>query len=227
MRLDKFISNNTLYSRKEVSKIIRLGRVKVNNLVIKDTSFHINSSDSVSIDNNPINKIDFFYIVMNKPKGYVCSNSNIDGESVLNLIDPIFLKDIHIVGRLDKDTTGLVLLTNDGSFTHKIKSPKSNVEKEYEVELSDKFTKQMHDTLKSGIKLDNKIIKPFEIKNIRSNKINIVLCEGKYHQIKRMFAIVNNPVINLNRIRINNFILDEQKIPLGSYILIKKEDILL
>ena len=228
MRLDKFISNNSAFSRNEASKIIRSGNVKVNDQIIKDTSFCVDeNSDIIIVYNKIINYQKYHYIILYKPKGYICSNSNIDGISILNLIDEPSIKNLHIVGRLDKDTTGIVILTNDGGFTHNLKNPKYNIEKEYEVTLKKTFTNQMYNTLKSGIKLDGKILKPFKIHNVNDNKLNIILTEGKHHQIKRMFSAVNNEVIDLKRIRIANLLLNNFDLNEGEYLVFKKEDLIL
>ncbi|MBD5423243.1 MAG: rRNA pseudouridine synthase [Mycoplasma sp.] len=221
MRLDKLISNNTSFSRKKITKIIKSNNVKVNNEIINNPSFKVDENkDEIYINNEKILIHNNLFIVLNKPKGYVCSNLDIDGDSIFHLIEESYVKDLHIVGRLDKDTTGLVIITNDGEFTHKIKSSKYNVEKEYEVTLESDFTDKMHNVLKQDITLDGKKLKPFKLTNIDNNKLNITLIEGKYHQIKRMFDIVNNPVVNLKRIRINNLHIENLKINEGEYTLI-------
>ena len=225
-RLDKFISNNTNYSRKNTKKIINLKKVTINDFVVTDETIKINpEKDVIKINDEIIGKKSFVYIALNKPKGYVCSNSNIEGLNVFELILENH-KNLHTIGRLDKDTTGLVILTNDGSFTHFIKSPKNEIEKEYQVWLEKPFEKNMFDKLNQDIYLDGKKIKKFKIKNIDQNKLNIILYEGKYHHIKRIFKIVNNPVIKLNRIRINKLSLENLNLELGKYKYIEIKDIL-
>ena len=129
MRLDKFISNNSIYSRKEVNKFIRKKLVKVNEQIIIDPAFKLSlENDIVKINEHIIENNNLLYIVLNKPKGYVCSNNDNDGISALNLINEAYVKNLHFIGRLDKDTTGLILLTNDGNFTHEIKSSKYKIE---------------------------------------------------------------------------------------------------
>lgn len=218
MRLDRFIANNTFYSRKEVSKIIRKKIVKVNNLIVTDGAYLIDIKiDEVKIDDLVITNNQFVYLVLNKPKDYICSSSNNEGNSILNLIDENKWKNLHIVGRLDKDTTGLILITNDGQFTHKIKSKKYCIEKEYEVILEKEFTNKMLEELQTDIFLDGKKLKPFQIFNINKNCLNIILIEGKYHQIKRIFEIVKNPVIELKRIRIGNIKIHDLNLNEGEY----------
>lgn len=228
MRLDKYISNNTEYSRSTVVKFIKKGFVKVDGETIFDNSLDLDfRKHKVLLDDIEIKEIGYAYIVLNKPYGFVCSNSNIDGESILNLLgDDVLNKDLHIVGRLDKDTTGLVLITNDGEFTHYIKKPNSNIEKEYVVTLEKEFTREMNNKLKKPIRLDGKQLKPFKIYKISKNTLNIILTEGKYHQIKRIFEIVGNRVISLKRIRIGKFNLGNNKIDIGDYKIIKKDDLI-
>ncbi len=218
MRLDKFIANNTSFSRKESNKIIRKEQVLVNNKIIIDAAYQIDAqNDIIKINNLVISHKEFIYLVLNKPKDYICSSSNKEGESVLNLIEQNNWKNLHIVGRLDKDTKGLILITNDGQFTHKIKSNKYHVEKEYEVVLEKEFTNIMFQELEKDIFLDGKKLKPFQILNINKNKLNIILIEGKYHQIKRIFKIVKNPVIELKRIRIGKIRLQDLNLNEGEY----------
>lgn len=218
MRLDKFIANNTFYSRKEVNKIIRKKMVLVNDKIIIEAAYKIDVlNDIVKINDLVISNKEFIYLALNKPKDYICSNSDKEGESVLNLIEENNWKNLHIIGRLDKDTTGLVLITNDGQFTHKIKNNKYHVEKEYEVVLEKEFTKEMFEELKKDIFLDGKKLKPFQILNINKNKLNIILTEGKYHQIKRLFAIVKNSVIDLKRIRVGKINLYDLNLDEGEY----------
>ena len=219
MRLDKFIANNTFYSRKEVNKIIRKKMVLVNDKIIIDAAYKVDVlNDIVKINDLVISNKEFIYLALNKPKDYICSNSDKEGQSVLNLIEANNWKNLHIIGRLDKDTTGLVLITNDGQFTHKIKNNKYHVEKEYEVVLEKEFTKEMFEELQKDIVLDGKKLKPFQIININRNKLNIILTEGKYHQIKRLFAIVKNSVIDLKRIRVGKINLYDLNLDEGEYL---------
>lgn len=226
IRLDRYISNNSNYSRKETHNIIRKQKVYVNNEYINDPKHKINTDDAVKV-NDVLIENSKTYLAFNKPKGYICSNtSNRDGISIFELIPDYDPNKFHIIGRLDKDTTGLLVITNDGDFTHFIKKPNSNIEKEYEVELEKELTNDMLNIISKPITFDNKILKPFIIKNVNHNKLNIILVEGKYHQIKRIFQICNNKVIKLNRIRIANLYLNDLNISLGQYKKITKNDII-
>ncbi len=226
IRLDRYISNNSNYSRKETQNIIRKQKVYVNNECINDPQYKININDIVKVNDTVIDNSKI-YLAFNKPKGYICSNiSNKDGPSIFELIPEYNSNKFHIIGRLDKDTTGLLIITNDGDFTHFIKKPNSNIEKEYEVELEKELTDDMINIISKPIIFDNKRLKPFIIKNIKHNKLNIVLVEGKYHQIKRIFQICNNKVIKLNRIRIASLHLNDLNINFGQYKKITKNDII-
>ncbi|MGL6125181.1 MAG: pseudouridine synthase [Metamycoplasmataceae bacterium] len=218
IRLEKFMSSQNFGSRNQVKKIIKSKRVSVDGEIIIDYSFKIDpSSNQVKLDNKVIDYKKFIYIMLNKPKGYVCATKDNFNKTVIELVDKHNNLNLHIVGRLDKDTTGLVILTNNGEWSHKLKSPKSNTEKEYHVTLKDKLSNEMVKKIQSEIILDNKVIKPIKFNQITDNECRVILTEGKYHQIKRMFNFIGNEVIELNRIRIGTFKLDNFNIGLGEW----------
>ncbi len=225
IRLDKFLSNNTEFSRSHIHKLIKCGYIFVNGVEVKDIATKIDPEiDQINIEDEQVKTIGNIYIALNKPKQYLCTNSfEEECPSILSLIKEVYALDLHIVGRLDKDTTGLVLLTNDGQFTHKIKNPKSEIDKEYEVTLEKDITKDMINKLKQPIKMDGKLLKPNKISNVHDNKCNICIQEGKYHQIKRLFEMVGNKVIELNRIRIGNLKLEDLNLDISKYCFIEKE----
>ncbi|MGL5733116.1 MAG: pseudouridine synthase [Metamycoplasmataceae bacterium] len=218
IRLEKFISSQNFGSRNNVKKIIKAKRVMVDGLIIDDYSLKIDPLvNKVSIDNKVIDYKEFIYIVLNKPKDYVCANKDSLNKTVFDLINKYENSNLHIVGRLDKDTTGLVLLTNNGNWSHKLKSPKSNTEKEYNVILKSKLTDEMIIKIQSDIILDKKILKPIKFIQTGDNSCNIILTEGKYHQVKRMFHYVGNEVLELNRTRIGEFKLEDFDIKIGEW----------
>ncbi len=227
IRLDKYLSNNTEFSRSHIHKLIKCGYIFVNGKEVNDIAIKIDPDlDQINIEDEVVQQVGNIYIALNKPKQYLCTNSyEEDCPSILTLINETYAHDLHIVGRLDKDTTGLVILTNDGQFTHKIKNPKSNIDKEYEVILDKPLTNEMINKLKQPIKMDGKLLKPSLITNVAENKCNITIKEGKYHQIKRLFEMVNNKVVELNRIRIGNLKLNELNLELGYYTFIKENDV--
>ncbi len=217
-RLEKIISSQNNLSRKEIKKEIKIGNVLVDGQIQKDPAFKINPLiNKIVFKNEEIEYQEFIYIVLNKPKNYVCATKDKDQSTIMDLINRYNNFDLHIVGRLDKDTTGIVLLTNDGQWTHELKSPKKNVEKEYEVVLKNNLTEEMIINIQAEMKLDNKILKPIKITNNVMNKCNITLTEGKYHQIKRMFYNVGNEVVELNRIRVGNLKLNDLNLLIGEW----------
>ncbi len=225
IRLDKFLSNNTGFSRNHIHKLIKCRYIFVNGFEVNDIAIKIDpEKDQISIQDEEIKTIGNVYIALNKPKQYLCTNSfEEECPSILTLINEPYVSNLHIIGRLDKDTTGLIILTNDGEFTHRIKNPRSNIDKEYEVILEKEITKEMINKLKQPIKMDGKLLKPNKLSNINGNKCNICIQEGKYHQIKRLFEIVGNKVIELNRIRIGNLKLYDLNLDLSKYCFIEKE----
>ncbi|MGL4343509.1 MAG: pseudouridine synthase [Metamycoplasmataceae bacterium] len=220
MRLDKFISLQKITkSRNESRFFIKNKKIFVDNNVIVDPSFLIDPLvNEIKFNGNILKYDEYIYIALNKPKNYVCANKDNFNKSILELIEKKDNKNLHIVGRLDKDTTGLILLTNNGDWTHKLKTPKTNLEKEYYVLLERELTNQMIKDFLSPMKLDGKALKPVKIHQISSFEVNVILVEGKFHQIKRMFHNIGNNVIDLKRIRIGNLKLDDLKIKEKEYV---------
>ncbi len=218
IRLEKIISSQNNLSRKQVKKLIQLGNVLVNDKIEKNPSLKIDPLINKVIFNNKIIEYkEFIYIALNKPKKYICATKDNFQPTILELVNEYSHFNLHIAGRLDKDTTGLVLLTNDGNWSYKLKGPKANIEKEYEVTLKHNLTKSMIKQLQGEIILDNKILKPIKIIQKEINTCNIILSEGKYHQIKRMFHLVDNEVVELNRIRIGRLRLEDLDIAIGEW----------
>jgi len=203
MRLDRFISENTELSRKEVKRALHRGDIKVDGIEFKKGNLKI-TSQQVTLNGNIVREIGLVYMMLNKPKGYVCSTVDDDGESVLNLVEPVLRQQLHIAGRLDKDTTGLVLLTNDGQWSHRITSPRYDCEKVYLVEVTAPLSSDLIETFKQGIELNNEtgLTKPATLEIVDELHARLTISEGKYHQVKRMFAAVGNHVVSLHRERI-------------------------
>lgn len=211
IRLDKFISDSLVIGRKEATEIIKKGRVTLDGAVIKksDTKFDQNSAN-VCVDGKPISFKNFIYIVMNKPQGLVCSTQDKKDKTVLSLLPQEYLnKGVSPVGRLDKDTVGLLLLTNDGETAHKMLSPKSHVSKKYYVECDGEFTDDDIKTMYNGIPMDGKITKPATLEILENkNTAYITLTEGKYHEIKRLCEHCLKTVTFLERVTFGNLKLD-------------------
>ena len=229
-RLDKVLSNMGYGSRKEMKQCIKNGRVIVNGQIAKNNSIKVDPyKDEINIDGEIIEYKKYIYIMMNKPKGVISSTRDPFSSTVLDLLDRKYLSfNPYPVGRLDKDTEGLLILTNDGRFTHKLLSPKNRVNKKYYVEV-DGYVDEKHISLfKDGIILDDgykTLDSKLEI--IESNyisKVYLTIIEGKFHQVKRMFEAIDMEVVYLKRMSMGNIKLDEKLLP-GEYRELSKEEI--
>ncbi|MBB6523201.1 16S rRNA pseudouridine516 synthase [Pseudoteredinibacter isoporae] len=201
IRLDKFIASATELSRKQVLRSARQGLVKVNGTVQKDPSIKINENDHISIDGETVSAARPRYFVLNKPQGYVCTNQDDEHPTVLELLDEPRKDQLQICGRLDIDTTGLVLISDDGQWNHRVTSPNKGQGKCYYVCLASDISDEDIEQLRNGIRLQGepKPCKPAEVERLFSNELNVTISEGRYHQVKRMFGAVNNRVIELHR----------------------------
>lgn len=215
MRLDKFIGNNTELSRTQIHIAIKQGAITVNNIVINKTNAHISPDDQVLVGGKIIEERKPRYLMLHKPAGYVSANSDSEHPTLLDLLDLPFKSDLQIVGRLDIDTTGLILLTDDGQWNHKITSPKHNHTKSYVVTTTNEINTSAIATFAEGILLKNetKPTLPAELTVIDTHRARLSICEGKYHQVKRMFAAIGNHVVALHRERIGKIILDSTLLP--------------
>jgi len=226
MRLDKFLTHCGFGSRTQVKKLIREGIVTVNGKQIVEVDFKINpEEDVVEIDGMVVKFSRRIYIMMNKPKGYVCSNDDPMSLTVFSLIsDDLKHRDLHTVGRLDKDAEGLLIITDDGEYTHKVISPKKRIEKEYLVRLEKEVDEERLKEFENGIILDDgyKTL-PAKYTIIDSTTVKLCIYEGKYHQVKRMFEAIGNKVVDLKRRRLGGLNLDESLKP-GEYRVMKEEE---
>lgn len=230
-RLDKILSNMGYGSRKDVKKIIKDGRVKVNNKTCKDNDFKINPyEDLVVIDGIELQYREYIYLMLNKPKDVVSSTDDPISRTVLDLVDEKYLIfNPHPAGRLDKDTEGLILLTNDGQLSHKLLSPKNKIGKTYYVEVEGFLDENYIEKFNEGIILDDgyKTL-PAKLEIIERDfhsKARLTITEGKYHQVKRMFKGLNMEVLYLKRLSIGDLILDEN-LELGEYRELTEEEVL-
>lgn len=211
IRLDKYLANANFGSRKEVKQAIRKGLVLVNNEVCLDDDLKIDpKQDIVHYDEMLVNYDLVVYIMLNKPDGYVSATSDHLHPTVIELIDEIVPSNIFPVGRLDIDTEGLLLITNDGHFSHNLMSPKHHVPKTYYVEIEHPLSASDISALEAGIMIDNdEQCKGAEVEVLSDNAINLTIYEGKYHQVKRMLKAVNNEVLFLKRVKIADLHLDD------------------
>ena len=207
MRLNKYIAYLNIASRREADKLIKDGKVKVNGEIIINPAIQVGENDKIicDIENYKNEKI---YIKLNKPVGYVVSNNKKEGKPIYKLLDEK-LKKLYPVGRLDKDSKGLILFTNDGVFSRKIIGEESECEKEYYVKLEGNISDGALKKLEFGISLDGKRLKPAIVKRVSKNSFNIILKEGRNRQIRRMCEKVGFEVILLKRLRISNIYLND------------------
>lgn len=215
MRLDKFLSKATELSRKDCKKILHAGEVTVNGEVVKDASLHIDEvGDDIEWAGEPLSvAMGNRYLLLYKPEGFECTLKPKEWPIVTDLIDVPQLGSLRIAGRLDVDTTGALLLSDDGGFLHRVTSPKHHVAKVYELMLAEPMTEAQQafaiKELAKGIMLEDEYdkTKPAELSFSDATHAKLVLTEGKYHQVKRMMGYFGNKVIELHRASIGNITL--------------------
>ncbi|OIJ18197.1 16S rRNA pseudouridine(516) synthase [Anaerobacillus alkalidiazotrophicus] len=222
MRLDKFLANMGYGSRKEVKKLLKTGAVRVNEEVIKDAKKHIAiEQDQVVVNGEEVEYKEFVYLMMNKPQGVISATEDAHEQTVVDLLE---LEDARYepfpVGRLDKDTEGFVLLTNNGKLSHELLSPKKHVPKTYYARIQGKVTDDDIEKFKNGVTLDDGYkTKPGELVILKSDEVSeieLTITEGKFHQVKRMFQAVGKKVTYLKRLSIGPLLLDST-LDLGEY----------
>lgn len=218
MRLDQFVSQATGLSRSQVQKLIRQGKVNVDQTIVKVAKTKVDSFQQVSLNEQVLTLPQPVYLMLNKPAGYVSATQDNQHPTVLDLIEHPQKEKLHIVGRLDKDTTGLLLITDDGEWTHRMMSPKHHVTKTYLVALADALTEEASKQLQQGILLKNeeKPTLPANVEKIEDKLIMLSINEGRYHQVKRMLAAVENHVLALHRLQIGELRLDKS-LAIGEY----------
>lgn len=211
-RIDKIISEHTYYTRKEIKKLISQGAVYVNGEEVKRPECKFDETDITLVINGKETEIKtHLYLLLNKPQGYVSATEDNSQKTVLDLIPTEYkYRDLFPAGRLDKDTTGLMLITDDGEFAHNILSPRKHVSKEYEVTLDIPVTLAMAEEFKKGVNLIDGECKTAELKITGEYTANVTITEGRYHQIKRMFGCFGAKVLKLHRIRIGNLYLPKE-----------------
>lgn len=201
MRLDKLLSENTSYSRSEIKLLIKKGQAKVFGEIIKKPDIQVDFSDDIELCGKKVNTSEFIYIKMNKPKGVLTATRD-KRETVLDLIPPeLKRKKLFPVGRLDKNTTGLLIITNDGELAHNLLSPKKHISKTYEADLDGAMPENLEQEFLNGVTLqDGTKLKPAKLEKLDETKALITVTEGKYHQIKRMFGVFGLGVNELKRL---------------------------
>ena len=227
-RLQKIIAHSGYTSRRKAEDLIVAGKVTVNGVVVKELGTRVKRSDDIIVEGNILSIEEKVYFVLYKPEGYISSTDDEKGrKTVIDLVATD--KRIYPVGRLDYDTSGVLLLTNDGEFANLMTSPHHHIEKEYRVKLKGFLRKEESTLLCRGIRIDNYKTKKAKIKDVVYNKesettlATIIITEGKYHQVKLMFDAVNHPVLRLKRVRFGIVNLDNMRI--GDYRLLKPFEI--
>ena len=222
MRLDKLLANMGFGSRKDVKAILKKKQVTVNNTVVRDGSTHIDpEADRIEVNHEQVHYEKYIYIMMNKPKGVISATVDDRDKTVIDLLE----SDLQIykpfpVGRLDKDTEGLMFITNDGELAHQLVSPRKNIAKTYYAEIEGRITEADIEAFSAGVILDDGYqSKPAKLTILNRgeiSKIEVKLTEGKFHQVKRMFEAVGKKVIYLKRESMGELELDEN-LNLGAY----------
>lgn len=229
MRLDKFLAEAGIGSRSEVKVLLKKGKVTVSGQIIKDGRYQVDKNSSeITFDGKPLQYQEFYYYLLNKPQGVVSATKDNLNRTVLDLLSSEdYRKDIFPVGRLDKNTEGLLILTNDGALGHDLTQPKKHVEKEYFAKVDGIVNQETIEKFSEGLTLKNgeqcKPAELFVVKTYESttqngyiSEIRIVIHEGKFHQVKRMFEAVGMYVLELKRLRMGGLKLDET-LSLGNY----------
>ncbi len=210
MRLDKRVAKSLGLTRREARRVIKSGQVWVNGIVSRELGLITQNSDTVKIGDKSLNIPVKRYIMLHKPKGYLSTKPQDGHPSALELLDPVIAKGLHFVGRLDLDTTGMLLLTDDGNWSHSISSPRKKQIKVYRVTLAEALTDSQISALEAGVLLNTsrKPTEPTKIQPLAEKVCKVPLTEGRYHQVKRMFASVGNHVESLHRESIGHLTLD-------------------
>ncbi len=219
MRLDKFLSNAGVGSRSQVKVYIKKGQVSVNGTVARSGDDNVDeNADVVICGGKRISLVKYRYFMLNKPAGVVSATEDNLDKTVLDCLAKADRKDMFPVGRLDKDTTGLLLLTNDGELAHNLLSPRKHVDKTYYVTCESKVTEEQMESLRTGVDIgeDKPTLPALARAGAKENELYLTIREGKFHQVKRMLQAVGNRVCALKRVSMGSLVLDEKLAP-GEY----------
>ncbi|MGQ5709183.1 pseudouridine synthase [Lactobacillus sp. PSON] len=231
MRIDKYLANMNVGSRKDVHKLIKQGIVMINGEAVKTPKQKVVDTDEVMVGDKKITYQKYHYFLLNKPKGVLSATEDRSQRTVINLLkSEDRYQNLAPVGRLDKDTTGLLLLTNNGQLNHELLAPNKHVDKIYRAKIAGVANEETIKTFAKGMILgDGTQLKPAELKILNQNKdedsseIEIKIQEGKYHQIKRMFGACGMKVVELHRLSMGNLTLGN--LPIGNYRELSEEEI--
>lgn len=226
MRLDKFLTENEIGSRSQVKEYIKKGMVKVNGAICRQAEFKVDETkDEVMYSDKIIKYKPYLYYMLNKPQGVVTATKDNVDKTVMDLLTVDRKKDLFPVGRLDKDTEGLLLITNDGELGHALLSPKKHVFKRYHVQCGKEISESDRIALEQGVDIgDDKITLPAKAVITGFNELELEICEGRFHQVKRMLQAVDNNVTFLKRITFGSLVLDKDLRP-GEFRELTEEEV--
>lgn len=215
MRLDKYLSQATGLPRSLIKRQIKCKNVEVNGQICQDHGYKVVNDDAVLLEGREVSAPGPKYLMLNKPEGTVCATEDAEHPTVIDLLDLENIRDLHPAGRLDIDTTGLVLITNDGQWSHRVTSPKHHCDKVYLVTTADPISPDYIDQFASGITLRNEEAPtlPATLDILTDTQARVTLHEGRYHQVKRMLAAMGNKVVALHREQIGQVVLDDDLEP--------------
>lgn len=224
MRLDRFVCKSTELTRELAVPLINSGAVMVNGAVVVDEATQVHENNQVMLEGRSLKPRAFRYIMLHKPASTVCSNIDEAYPSLFNFLDVDGVSELHVAGRLDADTTGLVLVTDDGRWSFNIIRPDQQCRKVYRVGLSRAITGAVADAFASGVELqgESKLTAPAELEIVSCHEVLLTLTEGRFHQVKRMFAAVGNRVVSLHREKIGTLSLD---VGVGQWRYLAKEEV--
>ncbi|MDY4796635.1 MAG: pseudouridine synthase [Floccifex porci] len=207
MRLDKFLADMQIGTRSEVKKLIQKGHVSINEQIVKKVDTKVDEETIVYVDGLRVDYVSYEYYLLNKPAGFLSATQDSHYPVVMELV-PCIRKDVGIVGRLDKDTEGLLLLTNDGELNHRLLSSKNHVLKKYYVQVDTDIPDNAEDVFSKPIVFEEFTSLPAEFEYIDNRSAYLTICEGKYHQVKRMFEKIGCTVTYLKRVQFGSLTLD-------------------
>ncbi|MGX4645266.1 pseudouridine synthase [Holzapfeliella sp. JNUCC 80] len=232
IRLDRFLANSGIGTRAEVKKLIKQKQVKVNDEVVKSPNQKLTETDQVKVDNQVVSALADRYFMFNKPAGVITATQDAKHRTFLHYFqDEVHVEKLVAAGRLDKDTTGLLVVTDDGQFVHEIIHPNKKVPKIYQAKIDGQLTESDKELFGQGMRFKDFTAQPAKVKTVEllpqsQSVIEVTIHEGKYHQVKRMFEQVKKPVLQLHRLQIGQLQLDENLKP-GEYRDLTDEELIM
>lgn len=229
IRLDKYLADMGVGTRSEVKKYVKQGKISVDGQVVKSADIKIDiETQSVIYQGQLVGYEEFEYYMLHKPAGVVSATTDAKDKTVIDLITDKKRKDLFPVGRLDKDTEGLLLITNDGDMAHRLLAPKKHVDKVYYAKIDGRVTEEDVIAFREGVSIgQGEVAKPAKLEILKADEISeiyVTIQEGKFHQVKRMFHTIGKEVLYLKRLSMGSLVLDES-LPLGAYRKLTREEL--